>query len=705
MANQNGKPGGLKTFEGVYVPTVLTILGVIMYLRLGWVVGNTGLGFTLLIIVIAHIITICTALSMSSMLTNIQIGPGGAYAIIKRSLGLEMGGAIGIPLYLSQALSVAFYISGFSELWITFFPDHSIKVVGALTWLILTSISLISAKFAFRVQYFIFGAVVLSLISFYTGPSLNTTGITMTGAFPDASFWATFAIFFPAVTGILTGATMSGELANPRKSIIQGTLGAVLTGFVVYIINAIWFAKQVPTDMLLSNNSVILEVGSIRILIIAGIMGAVLSSALSTLVSAPRTLSALSEDRVVPFSRFFTKRNSKGEPINAILFSSIISLVVIILGSLDSLAELLTMFFLTTYLMINMVVFIEQITGVTSFRPTMKLPLIVPLIGAFGCFFAMILINPVFSIITLLTILIIYSALKSRNLTSPWGDVRGGIFISISEWAAQRSVTMPYHPRLWKPSIVIPVEHAEDFHRISGFVNSLINPAGRIYYLSIYSNDEIDSEEVLKIDEALAPLVKEKLFVQKVLIHSDHVNDIIEPTLQVMTSSFLPPNAILFTISDDQEKRLKFKQLLESIRNVNISLMCLWQHPKVAMGMDFKINIWLRDKSPNNDLAVLSAIQMVKNMNAQLYLCRVIRDRDRDVVEAELKNFIDEARLPVKTKINLFSGNFYEIYAKQHADFNILGMPQRYEEMIRIIEKSNGSILFVSSGGLENALL
>jgi len=94
------------------------------------------------------------------MLTNIQIGAGGAYAIITRSLGPEMGGAIGIPLYISQTISIAFYITGFSELWIFFFPTHSIVVVGVLTWAVLSGISLISAKLAFQLQYGILAAVV-----------------------------------------------------------------------------------------------------------------------------------------------------------------------------------------------------------------------------------------------------------------------------------------------------------------------------------------------------------------------------------------------------------------------------------------------------------------------------------------------------------------------------------------------------------------
>jgi amino acid permease len=185
----------LGTFEGVFTPTILTILGVIMYLRLGWIVGNAGLIGSILIIIFAHVITICTTLSMSSILTNIKIGAGGAYAIISRSLGLEVGGAIGIPLYLSQAISVAFYITGFSELLTIFNFPISQKFVSIITWLILSIVSILSTKLAFRIQYFILAFVFLSIVSFLLGHPTNDSGITIWGSFQEAGFWDTFAVF------------------------------------------------------------------------------------------------------------------------------------------------------------------------------------------------------------------------------------------------------------------------------------------------------------------------------------------------------------------------------------------------------------------------------------------------------------------------------------------------------------------------------
>ncbi|MBF4693433.1 amino acid permease [Fusibacter ferrireducens] len=697
---------GLKTFEGVYTPTLLTILGVILYLRLGWVVGNVGLIATIVIIILAHIITLATALSMSSMLTNIKIGAGGAYAIIMRSLGPEMGGAIGIPLYLSQTFSIAFYITGFSELWITFFPSHSQVAVGIGTWIVLSAISMKSAKLAFRIQYGILVAVALSLVSFFIGPNLNGGSLVLKGTFEMGGFWTTFAIFFPAVTGVLTGATMSGDLENPRDSIIKGTLAAIFTGFVVYVFVAFWFARQASQEMLLMDPSIIFKLAGVKVLVIAGVMGAVLSSALSTLVSAPRTLSALAENRVVPFSNVLGKQTANGEPLNAIVLSSIISLVIIVAGNLNSLAELLTMFFLTTYGMINLVVFLEQITGIISYRPSFKMTIFVPITGAVGCLWVMVLINPIFTVVTFVTIGLIYSYLKTKNLVSPWGDVRGGVFISVAEWAAQKVSNSQYHPRLWKPSIAIPVEKPDDFKRLSKITYNLVYPSGRVYYLTSTKTKVLDRATEKEIEMVLKPLKEERIFVQETIITASDFESTIAPTLQCMKSSFLPPNIVLFTVSDNEVKRAKLKQIIASIQFLKLSYCCLWLHPKYGLGMENKINLWLRSKSPNNDLAVLCALQLSRNLGAELNLCRVVRNEDEQKkTEKELLTFVEDARLPVNTNVCVLLGSFHENIATMHADLNIIGMPVSYESMIETIDIIPTSALFVSSVGHEDAMV
>jgi amino acid transporter len=249
---QNNKLG---TFGGVFTPSILTILGVIMYLRFGWVVGNVGLIGTLIIVTLSTSITFLTSLSIASISTNTKVKTGGAYYMISRSLGVEIGGALGIPLYLAQTFSVALYVMGFSESVVAIFPFLNIKVVGIVTTLVLGGLALFSTRATIRIQYFILGVIGLSLLSLLLGKPLENSSIEMWGvpASKSVGFWQVFAVFFPAVTGIMAGVNMSGDLKNPSRSIPRGTFLAVGTGYLIYMMLPVILAARADASTLVAD--------------------------------------------------------------------------------------------------------------------------------------------------------------------------------------------------------------------------------------------------------------------------------------------------------------------------------------------------------------------------------------------------------------------------------------------------------------------
>ncbi|MCJ7716808.1 MAG: hypothetical protein MUO54_09855, partial [Anaerolineales bacterium] len=260
------------TFGGVFVPNILTILGVIMYLRMGLVVGNAGLRNTLIILLIANLITLFTSFSISSIATNMRMKGGGAYYLISRSLGAEVGGSIGIPLYLAQALVISLYIVGFAESLSMLFPHLNHLVVTFSTLTLLTIIALVSTKLAIKIQYIILGAVILSLVSFFSGRTVTFENAHIAAQYADGyDFWSVFAIFFPAVTGILSGLSLSGDLKNPSKSIPAGTIFAVMAGALIYLVVAIWFSLGASPNELIGNNLVMISIARWGPLIYAGI--------------------------------------------------------------------------------------------------------------------------------------------------------------------------------------------------------------------------------------------------------------------------------------------------------------------------------------------------------------------------------------------------------------------------------------------------
>ena len=310
------------TFGGVFTPTLLTILGVIMYLREGWVVGNAGLLGAWIIILISFAITGFTGFSLASITTNIRIGAGGAFNIISQSLGLEVGGSIGIPLYLAQALAVSMYIFGFRAGWQWIFPEHPALIIDLATFAVLFAIAFISAGLAFRIQYFILAVIILSLVSVVWAAFQGSMQhpVQWLGDFPGSAetdfsgigFWAVFAVFFPASTGIMAGANMSGELKNPRKSIPIGTLSAIGLSLIIYMALAYWLARSATTDELVSNYTVMIDKAAWGPVVLAGLLGATFSSALSSLVGAPRILQALGQHKVVPLSGWLTTKTDRG---------------------------------------------------------------------------------------------------------------------------------------------------------------------------------------------------------------------------------------------------------------------------------------------------------------------------------------------------------------------------------------------------------
>lgn len=704
--NSDRGPKKFGTFGGVFTPDVLTILGVIMYLRLGWVVGNAGFAGAVIIILLAKIITVCTGLSMSSMTTNIKIGSGGAYSIISKSLGLEAGGSIGIPFYISQTLSAALYIIGFTEAWVWVFPEHPYILVASTAWIALLIITYISAHFAIKVQYIIMVIIGLSLLSFFLSPAKPLPDILTFGKFQDASFWKVFAIFFPAVTGIMAGANMSGDLKDPRRAIPIGTMSSIVVTMLIYIGLAYFLARVATPEELRTNQMIMVDKAFWGPAVIAGIMGATLSSALGSMLGAPRVLQALAEQRTVPFSGIFAMKTTGNEPRNAIIFTGVIVEIALIFGSLNFLATLITMFFLVTYGMINLVVFIEQSMKIISFRPTFKIHHIVPLSGAAGCVFIMFLINPVFSIIAVVTIVVIYFWLARRGLRSDSGDIRGGMFLTLAERAARLANKYPKHQVTWKPDLLIPIEDPKKWTGPLLFIENITSRSGSILAFTVTDNGARESESDL--EELLGPLRK-NISVNYTVIQDKEFLHGARVVIQTLKASSFRPNILFLTLGSSGEKDYIIKDLMFEAHRNEMGTVVLCQNPRVAFGMQKDVNLWLRDKSPNWNLGMLIALKLQLSWEGKINLVTVSEDRkDQKRLNDYLAMLSDQARLPAMTEFHVLISSFEEaLKTAPRADINIFGIPYDipFEFMRGAPGLTRSSCIFVKDSGYESALV
>jgi len=694
------------TFGGVFTPDVLTILGVIMYLRLGWVVGNAGFLGAVAIIVLAKTITICTALSMSSITTNIKIGAGGAYSIIAKSLGLEAGGSIGIPFYISQTLSAALYIAGFTEGWLRIFPNHPAILVSTLAWISLITIAALSAQFAIRIQYIIMAIIGLSIVSFFLTPDKPLQNLALIGRFEKGNFWYVFAIFFPAVTGIMAGANLSGELKEPRKAIPLGTLSAIGVTMLIYIALAYLAAKFIPAAELQTNEMVLVDHARWGWLVLLGILAATFSSALGSILGAPRVLQALAVHRTVPFSKFFTKKAKNNEPLNAIIFTAFIIQLSLILGNLNALAALITMFFLITYGMINLVVFIEQGMRIISFRPTFKIPHFVSFVGAVGSILMMFLINPLFSIIAVVTIIILYIWLGKRGLQADWGDIRGGMFLVLAERASRIAAKFPRHQISWKPDLLIPIDDPSIWAGPLLFIKNIVHPSGSIFAFTVRDRHINETEE--KLNELLAPLRKQNLLLHSAVIEDRQFLHGANLVIQTLKAGAMRPNSLFLTLGNNPEKDFTISELTAQAKKYELGTLILRQHPRMAFGMQKDVNLWLRDKSPNWHLAVLIALQLQMNWEGKLNLITATTDpKDKRRLYRFLEHLSDQARLPSLSEFYVLLGELKQVMRHApNADINLFGLADvlPFDFMREAPELTNSSCLFVRDSGWESAL-
>ncbi len=709
------------TFEGVFTPSLLSILGVIMYLRLGWVVGQVGLPRALLIILLGNLITFATALSMSSVVTNIRIGTGGAYSIITKSLGIEVGGAIGLPLYLSQAVSVAFYITGFSETWRSVFPAHNTILVSVSVWLALLIVSYVSARLAFRLQYVIMAIIVLSLVSVSWGFADMEPPLRLGLGQQQLPFWSVFAIFFPAVTGVLAGVSMSGELKDPRSSIPTGTLAAIGVSLVIYVALAIWLGTHVSAARLIAHPTILIDLGRWKNLVIAGIMGATLSSALSMFVGAPRILNALAGHAIVPFSGAFLRLNKKGEPTAAILMTALLALGTLLVGTLNSVAGLLTVFFLITYGMINISVFIEQSIGIVSFRPTLRIPRAVSFLGGIGCVAAMFLINWVLSLAAIVCIIAVYIYLLRREIKYYSPDVRSGVLFFFAEkfaWAASR---LPYYPKIWKPNLIVPVQDPDLLARSLMILRAIVFPSGRLFCFRalVISGAEGTAETweaqvkdekaraQSRLDQVLGPLKEEDFFIETSVVEGRDIPATCRSVIQVASDRFFPPNTLFYVLAQDPAADGAALDIFRAGIQAGLGIVILKPYLAEDLEPARIINLWIRRQSPNVDLSVLISLQLMKNWESRLRIVQVVAEEAeipaaRDYLQ-RLKTLM---RLPADIDIHIMIGGFRSVLPRiPPADINIFGMPRVPDlELIRTLSTTlKTTVLFLRDSEHESA--
>jgi amino acid transporter len=665
--------GTLGTFAGVFTPSILTILGLILFLRLGYVVGAAGLGRALLILAIANVISVLTSLSLSAVATNLRVKRGGDYYLISRTLGHEFGGAIGLVLFLAQAISIGFYCIGFAEVMASILPapfaahPHLIAATAAG---LLFVFAWLGADWATRFQYLVMAILAAALVSFFAGGLMRWDAALLqqnwSAPLPATGFWVLFALFFPAVTGFTQGVSMSGDLKDPGRSLPLGTLLAVGLSILVYLCAAVVFAGTLPRAELVRDYEAMWRVALLQPLVVAGVFAATLSSAMASFMGAPRILQSLAEDRLfrllLPFARGAGPLNN---PRRGVLLSGAIALATIGLGKLDLIAPVVTMFFLISYGLINYATYFEASAASPSFRPRFRFyQRHLSLLGALACLGAMLAIDLQAGLVAVALLFAIYQYLRRTSPQARWADGRRSYHTRQVRTHLLAAASEAEHPRDWRPNMLLFSDDSHRRARLLQFASWLNGDSGFATLVKILPGDgSVLHKRKQELEKAMAEDIRQAgVQAFPLAIVAPDVNVGIQTLLQGYGIGHLRANMVLVNWMEHiqqaaaGQRELVYGRQLRTAFRLGCNLVILdaeepeWTALREVDSDARRIDVWWRGDASSR-LMLLLAYLMTRTEEwegAAIRLLGICCAEDSSETAEILQQALDETRIPAE---------------------------------------------------------
>jgi len=373
------------------------------------------------------------------------------------------------------------------------------------------------------------------------------------------------------------------------------------------------------------------------------------------------------------------------------------------------------MFFLITYMMINLVVFIEQRMDMISFRPTFQVPRFVPALGTLGCLFTMFIINPMFGLVALGIVLATYFYLTNRQLNVPHGDMRSGLFVSLAEWAAKRVSSLPEdNERAWKANLLVPVRSARELRGSVSLIRNLVYPKGSVKLVGVPGQQSKSELNDSLMDFALS-FGHENVYTRWSVIDSDNFEEAIVNSLQTLRGTFFRPNILFLRLPYHKRYDEEIQSIIGQARVHDMGIQLYAEDAIAQLGRSSSINVWIHEKSPdwdlsmelgNMDLALLTAYKLKVNWGARMRVITVVEESQMEDAYQYLENLLDVARLP-DAMSHVEIGNFRDAMENApQADLDLLGLPEEpdLDELRSYVDRTQSACVFVADSGKENIL-
>ncbi len=665
--------GTLGAFGGVFAPSILTILGIIFYLRAGYVVGEVGLVGALIIITICYAISLLTSFSLSAIATSMPVKGGGFYYVISRTIGFEFGGALGLVLFVSISTGIAFYAIGLGEVAVGMdaVPDWATpRVIAVGTILLLFLFAWAGADVATQLQYVVMAIVFASILAIGWGGWLGfdaeqmreNGGSLFSGEGGTLGFWAAFALFFPAITGFTQGLNMSGDLRRPTRDIPLGTLAAVLLSFGLYSGLAVLVAGNATGQELRDNYLILEDISPVAWIVTAGVIAATASSAMASFLGAPRIAQALGRDGVFPMSRHLAEGSGKTDnPRRAVLLSGAIALAAVAIGDLNFLAPIITMFFLASYALLNYSTFFVAHAASPSFRPSFRaFHKYLSLLGGLLCVGAMLAIDLISAGVAVLAMFAVHQYLKGRVGDKVWADSQRAYGFQRIREQLFAMEGRPAHPRDWRPQILILSKDEERRRELLRFAGWIEGRSGLTSLVSVIEQGDGDHRDRAAVEKRLRrsiaasgvdafPLTVSAPDFEtgfSILLQSYGVGPLKANTILVNWLEQLPP------VPDERSKHV-YGHNLGMALSLGYNAVVVHSHANALSKLeevpakDRRIDIWWAGGA-TSDLALLLAYLMTRTPDWTQARLRVLAEGNTDRpgrTESKISKMLQEVRI------------------------------------------------------------
>jgi amino acid transporter len=726
-----GKSQGFGTAP-VFFTAIATILGAILFLRFGWAVGSLGFWGVIFIILIGHLVTIPTALSLSEIATNQKVEGGGEYFIISRSFGLNIGGTIGLALYMSQAISVAFYVIAFTEAFQPFFNWFSStygwelpRQAISLPTMTLLSILILKkgADMGVKALYFVVAILFVSLALFFLG----TTDYSATSNFSFLNFdfrnmdnfFVVFAIIFPAFTGMTAGVGLSGDLKNPQKSIPWGTILATVSGMIIYFFISWKFVVSASPADLMGDQLIMRQIAIGGAFVIPiGLAASTISSALGSVMVAPRTLQALAGDKSLPFNignSFLSKGKGKNnEPFNASIVTIIIAFVFVAVGDVNAVGKIISMFFMITYGSLNLISFLYHYGADPSYRPSFRTASLFSLLGFVMSVWLMFKMDFLYTIIALIAMTLMYMLIsRTHKHRSGLESIFQGAVYQLSmklKLFVQRSHKAK-GANSWRPAAVCV--SSDSFQREKAFdllswisykygYGTYIHLIKGFFDKETYRKANVIKDDLLKRTDSK----KHNVFVDTMI--SPSYTSAIAQIVQLPGISGMENNMVIFEYFKEDTNGLK--QILENYPIVRDARhdVCILRSTSNEINYKNGIDIWVHHRDVDNvNLMILLAYVILAHPDwrkAKVKVYFISGVKEIEVSKTQLLDLIKQGRIPMSEKnveevVVPEKGGAYSIINEKSKDagLTIIGFNEESFE-------NNQERLFTSFEGLSDVL-